>query len=181
MRSLVFEFDASVLWPLIVFFAIVLWRSVRLYRSSQEILRHREPGYRAQVAAGEVEADLHDLISESGLAKDRAVQMAQYSILGILVAVGVMLLNNKLKMNVASLTWKALGLVSILSFLYTLWEAWRFSREASRMKLLLCLLAMLLAAGSTFFFMDKQMYAHHALCPHCSEDDDERPPYDPDY
>ena len=76
MRSIIFHLYATVLFPLSVVALVVLWDSVRMYRSANAKLLQAEKVLKPQLEAGVVQADdlewRADLHSKRSLAKSLA-------------------------------------------------------------------------------------------------------------
>jgi hypothetical protein len=143
VRKIVFDFDLTVLWPLILFALITLWHSIRLYR---EFPASRKEKWFAQrlivISAGALLAACALLAVPDGW-----VAVAAYS------------------------AWSILSLVSGALFLISIAVAWHYAKRLEWFKLAVCVLvALMIVAGAEHFYHQK-INANHAICSNCGSDE----------
>jgi hypothetical protein len=161
VRKLVIDFELTVLWPLLVFALIVLLNSVLAWRSpgSNKYFWERSSEERQQ---------------EQEERRWRAKGLGWLSAVLVLLVGAVLVAGDTVKLHVAGLAWPALQFISAITFIITIPVAWNYARTSDRLRLAICLLVLLLTAASTEHFFHQTINAQHAICPHCT-DDDERP------
>ncbi len=159
MRKLVIDFDLIVLWPSIVFALIVFATALHKYVSPSA-------GYWEAIRNGE------DIGEWRRNQKRQVRDLLWFSALAFLVLCAVMLMADRSKLFVAYLAWQALQFFSVISLIVASGMAWHFAWKQERLKLLICLLAMLIAAASTEHFFHQKINTGHIVCPHCGDDDD---------
>ncbi len=191
MKNLIIDFDLTFLWPSIAFALIVLWISIRTYlrpRTEREYCRPSENrGYDfadndAERKVNDARWHLRDAEWELGEferewrrneEKRQAKGVAWVSAITLLMFIAVLLISDRLKANVEDLVWSGLQCASFLTFIIAILTAWHYARKLDRIRLGFCLLAMLLAAASTEHFIHQTINVRHAICPHCTDDDDQ--------
>ena len=159
MRNLVIDFELTVLWPLLAFALIVLLNSVLAYHS---------PGLDQYFG----EKSPEELRQQKEERKWRAKFLAWLSGFLVLILSTVLMVRDPIKLYVASQVWPVLQIISVLTFFITIPAAWIYARSSDRLKLAICLLVLLFTAASTEHFFHQTINARHAICPHCSDDDD---------
>lgn len=165
MRNLVFDFEVTILWPLILVSIVVLWSSIRTYRWPSD-----EWWERPNLDEHEKYAEWEQRRREE---KRKAQEVAWFSVAALVVTCAVMLFRDGWKTQVAYLAWKGLEFISFISFIITFFMAWHYARKVDRLRLGICMLAMLLAAASTEHFFHQTINAGHIACPHCSDHDED--------
>ena len=133
MRKIVFDFDLTILWPLIIFAIMTLWHSVRAYRS---LPPNRKEKWNAR----------------------RVIWLSSV----VLVAVcGLMLAPDEWKTVAAYLIWDLLSFIAPLSFVITLVAAWDYAKRMEWFRLGVCVILMLMIAASIEHFYHQKINADH--------------------
>jgi hypothetical protein len=173
VRSLVFDFDFTVLFPLILIAVGVLWNSVRRYLESRS-------EYKASLKRIEAPFDTHEeeeAFLEWGIKrceewrKDR--KFVWFTSIGLIALCGLMFTPNGFKVSVAEGLWDIMWMVSAVSFVICIPMAWHYAKESDWWKFGMCVLVALTLAASAEHFFHQKINSRHVNCPHCSDDDDQ--------
>lgn len=148
MRSLVIDFEWTVLGPAILFGLVVLASFVYEYRSAKGNGNHQQ----AYI--------IRNLMT--------------FMVVGLLVLSSGFLVPDRFKMFFAYQIWGLLGVVSGLSVFIATVLAWYFAKKYELLKVAACLLSVLMGAASTEHCYHQRINSQHVVCPDCN-DDDERP------
>ncbi|HTU51005.1 MAG TPA: hypothetical protein VMF56_10440 [Acidobacteriaceae bacterium] len=159
MRKLVVDFDLIVLWPSIAFALIVFATSLHTYLSPSA-------GYSEVVKNGE------DIGEWRRNQKRQVKDLLWFSAVALLILIAIMLMSNRSKLDVAYLTWEALQFLSIGALILASGMAWHYAEKQQRLKLLVCLLAMVIAAASVEHCFHEAVNTRHLVCPQCGSPDD---------
>jgi hypothetical protein len=164
VRHLVIDFESTVLLPLILFAAIVLWNGIRVFWRPSPKLNKIRPF-----------PDEEDGHLEWGRLRDTEKYRAKELILAsggvLLVLIVAMLLKDEWKVDIAFQLWKAFEVIGLLVFFLSLAFAWYYAQNQKILKLLLCLLIMLIAASGVEHFFHQWINSGRIVCPHCGDDD----------
>jgi hypothetical protein len=164
MRTLAFDFDFTILAPLIVFLLITLWNSIQAYRWPTEELHERRPFL-------EQTKEYADWEWERQEEKRKAKTLIWVSAIGLVLVCGAWPISDKWKVFLAHQAWSGLQIISILAFFFATWMAWGYARRQKRLQLIVCLLAMLVTAASSEHFSHQTINTGRIVCPHCGNDD----------
>jgi hypothetical protein len=175
VRSIVTDFELTVLWPLLVAAAALLWLAIRMRLASGRRLREVQQDFQAQMKVNEVRADTVALRNEAGSAYFHSGTLLYGVITALVLLILLLFIGDKWKVLFAYFIWGALWVASVVGFIVSLPMAWHYAKKWDWLKLGLCLLGMLLAAASAEHFFHQRINAKHIYCPHCTDDDDDRP------
>ena len=192
MHKVVTDFEFTVLWPCIVFAIAVLLASILTYLQPSEERQYWRPSEErghyefaendAQRKVNDARWHLRDAEWElrefewkylRSQERRKAKDFIWVSAITLVLLCVVMLIGDKWKADISELAWKALMYVSALSFFITIPVAWSYARQLKWLRLGACLLVLLVSAAGCEHCLHQSMNAHHATCPHCSDDDDE--------
>jgi len=171
MRSLVRDFDLTILWPLIAISAIAIVQFARAYITKRSAFRHIERNFEREVRAGAVGVDTLDLRDEVRRSKSRIGYILLASSVVLCALVCVLLMGDIWKLHVAYRMWNLLWIVSSISVVVALVMAWLCAKESNWSGLGICLLAILMAVASAEHFFHQTVNSGRITCPRCSDDD----------
>jgi hypothetical protein len=162
MKKLALDFDFTILAPLVLGLLIILWNAIRVYRRPTEELWEREPmEEESGRAAWKIERQ-----HEKRKAKD--VMIVSGIVLPLLFASALM--SDRWKLDFGYFAWQGLAFISWVSLIFAACMVWHYSRKQQRLKLIVCLVAMLLSAASMEHFYHQSMNSGRIVCPHCKVD-----------
>jgi hypothetical protein len=166
MRSLVLDFDLTILGPLLLWLVIALWNAISVYRLASDKLCDR------RAAAREAEKPF-DWDYERGEEKRKAGSFIWISAVSLVAVCGVWLMKDTWKLSVAYQVWELLRFTSVFAFLFSAGCAWHYAQRQERLKLVVCLLAMLFIAASAEHFFHQTDNSGRIACPGCDDQSDE--------
>jgi len=180
MRSLVFDFDLSILWPLILLSLIVFGNSIHVYAVAKEdckrsVKRLSETGFATKEAGEEY------LEWARGRVKDRrkSVEFVRYSALTLMISITAMLAPDRWKVELMYWVSSGLGYFSAAMCFSGLAFAWHYARKLDWLRVGICLAVVVVALGSAEHFIHQEMNARRITCPHCTDDDSYNPADEP--
>ncbi len=162
MRSLVLDFDFTILAPSLVFLLIALWNAIQVYRWPTEKLLNRRPQLEETTERADWEYERRE---EKRIARILIFAWA----IALLLICAVLLMSDRWELEVAFQVWQVLRFVSFFAFLFAMLMAWHYARRQERLKLIACLLAMLLIAASGEHFSHQKDNAQRIVCPGCED------------
>jgi uncharacterized integral membrane protein len=171
VRKLALDFDLTVLWPLILFAFILVWRSVRAYLSANRDYKFSLKRIEGAFDSREAEDEFLEWGSKRCADRQKTKKFVWLSAILFLVLVALMLATDKWQVTFAYGAWEGLWFAGMISFVTAGIMAWRYAEERNWWKFGVCLLAILMAAAATEHFFHQTANAHRAICPHCDDDD----------
>lgn len=171
MRRLALDFDLTVLWPLILFAFILVWRSIRAYLSASRDYNFSLKRIERTFDSREAEDEYLEWASKRCSDRQKNKKFVWLSAIVLLVLCVLMAATDTWKVNVAYEAWNGLWFAGAISFIAAVYMAWRFAEERSWWKFGVCLLAVLMAAAATEHFFHQTINARRATCHHCDDDD----------
>lgn len=174
MRKLAIDFDLTVLFPLMLVALGVFWNSFRRYWESRSYYRASLKRIEKPFDSREEEDEFIEWGSYrcTEWRKDR--RSLRFPSIALIVLCVLMFMPNGFKVLAGEGIWYILSLASAVSFIICIPMAWHYAKELDWLKLGMCLLAMLMAAASAEHFIHQKDNAHHAICPHCGDYDDDQ-------
>lgn len=160
MRKIVFDFDLTVLWPLILLFLVGLGRSIRTYISSKADCKACAEVLGMSLGAQEREEILERKRTsqqQNWVSKD----LIRASAIALGACSGAVFMPDNWKILAAYFSWYFLSFASAALFIFAIVLAWDYAKKSDVVKFLICILVMLIAAASAEHFYHQKINADY--------------------
>jgi hypothetical protein len=173
MHKIAIDFDLTVLLPLILVASGVLWNSVRRCLDSRSDCKAALIRIKKPFDTREEGEEFLEWGTKRCAEWREAKRVIWFPPIALALLCGSMLMPDGFKTSVGEGLWYILCRVGMVCFIVCIPMAWHYAKEFDWLKFAICLLAMLMLAGSAEHFFYQNINARHVNCPHCSDDDDQ--------
>jgi formate hydrogenlyase subunit 3/multisubunit Na+/H+ antiporter MnhD subunit len=139
MRSTVWDFDSTIIFPLFVIALVSLWNAVRLFREEKRFGNKPEA--------------------------EGAKRLIQVSSMSTVILFGLFFTGDFFKIGLLSGVSELMGLVGMVAVAYYGARAWESARERKWLAFGMCVVAILLATSSVVHFLHQNMNTERILGP----------------
>jgi hypothetical protein len=144
MRSTVWDFDTTIIFPLFAIAVISLWNAVRLFREEKRFGNETET--------------------------QRAKRLIQVSGVSTVVLFGLFFAGDFFKIGLLSGVSELMGLAGMVAVAYYGARAWKSARERNWLAFGMCIVAILLATSGIVHFLHQNMNTEKILGPRPEEE-----------